>query len=111
VVNLQLMLSASLKITVMLPVRLAFVALLLGLREVTLGAVVSAGAAAVVKVQVTGASRLPAASRIAVGPPVNVAVYAVPAVRLAVGFSVATRVVAFPPVDHLCRRSHGAGPR
>ena len=40
-------LTASLKVTVMLLVRLTLVALLLGLREVTVGAVVSAGGAAV----------------------------------------------------------------
>src|SRR3954447_12205255 len=48
----------------------------------------------VVKLQVVVARGLPAASRMAAGPPVRVAVYFVLAARVAFGFSVRTRVVA-----------------
>ena len=67
-----------------------------GVRAVTVGAEVSAGAAAaaVVKVQDTVVNGLLARSRTAVAPPVSVAVYWVPAARSAVGSSVATRVPA-----------------
>ena len=77
---------------VMFPVRLTPVAPLLGVRAVTVGAVVSA-AAAVVKVQVRGRQRV--VGRVANGrvPPVSVAVYWVFGVRFAVGFRVATRVL------------------
>src|SRR3712207_295590 len=67
------------------------VALFAGARPVTVGAVVSP---AVVKLQATVANGLPAVSLIAVAPPVSVTVYLVLLARLAVGFRVATRVVA-----------------
>ncbi len=87
-------LTGSLKVAVMLPVRLTLVALLLGDRAVTVGAVVSAGAAAVVKVQDTVVSGLLAASRMAAAPPVRVAVYGVFTAMAADGLSVATRLAA-----------------
>jgi hypothetical protein len=77
----------------MFPVRLTLVAPLLGLREVTVGAVVSGGAA-VVKVHEVFASGLFAMSRTAVVPPVSLTVYRVFAARFADGFRVATRVAA-----------------
>ena len=67
-------------------------ALLLGVRAVTVGAVVSP--AAVVKVHEPVASGLLAESRIADVPPVSVAVYWVLRARFADGSRVATRVVA-----------------
>src|SRR3954447_16873328 len=78
----------SLKVAVTLRIRLTAVAPEAGVLAVMVGA------GPVVKVQLVLAIGLFAASRRAVGPPVRVAVYFVSAVRVAVGFSVATRVVA-----------------
>ena len=67
-----------------------------GTRAVTVGAVVSTGAAApaVVNVQVAVASEVPDALLMAELPPVSVAVYWVPAARFADGSRVAVRVAA-----------------
>jgi len=86
--------TASLKVTVMFPLRLTLVAPLLGVRAVIVGAVVSGGAAAVVKVQDRVASGLLAASRMAAAPPVRVAAYGVFTAKAADGLSVATRLAA-----------------
>src|SRR3954447_6330598 len=80
--------TPSLKVAVMFAVRLTAVAPLAGVRAVTVGA------GPVVKVQLSVVNGLPAASRIALEPPVRVAVYLVSAARFAVGSSVATLLVA-----------------
>src|SRR4051812_33735247 len=82
--------TASLKVASMLAVRLTPVAPANGVRAVTVGAEVSAP---VVKVQLTVASGLFAASRIAVAPPVRVTRYWVFAARSAVGLRVHWLVV------------------
>jgi hypothetical protein len=66
--------------------------LIAGPLAVTVGAALTT--AAVVKVQLVVTRAWFAESRIAVAPPVSVAVYCVLSARFAVGFSVATRVVA-----------------
>jgi hypothetical protein len=83
--------TASLNVAVMFAPTATAVALTAGVRAVTVGAVL---AAAVVKLQETSVSALLALSRMPVAPPSSVAVYCVLLARLAVGSSVATRVVA-----------------
>ena len=78
----------SLNVAVMLFARRTPVALTAGVLAVIVGA------APVMKDQLVLASGVPTVSRIAVVPPVRVAVYRVSAARLAVGLRVATRVVA-----------------
>src|SRR6185503_3690018 len=73
----------------MLFVRLTPVALFFGMVLITVGGVVSAGLA-VVNVQLVGPRGLSARSRIAVAPPVSVAVYVVPSARGELGCSLAT---------------------
>src|SRR6478609_1111329 len=79
---------ASLNVTTMLLARRTSVAPGRGVMAVM------TGAGPVVKVQLLVASGVPAASRTAAAPPVSVAVYFASLARLAVGFSVAVRVVA-----------------
>src|SRR3954452_15411275 len=79
-------LTASLNVAVGLTATATPVALLAGVKLPAVGGVLSS----VVNDHVVVANALPAKSRIAAAPPVNVAVYVAPWTRFAVGFNVAT---------------------